>query len=118
MLKELTHIFHIASMAVLSALVLEVGVNNVCLLSAINVPNAAHESHTVLEEFTHIFHIGSMAILSALFLEVGVNNACLFSTIYDPHDADKSQCVGRADTYISYLLDGDSVCSCSRCRCK
>ena len=37
MLEELKHIFHIGSMAILSALVLEVGVNNVCLLSTINV---------------------------------------------------------------------------------
>ena len=57
------HIFHIGSMAILSALVLEVGVNNVCLLYTINDPHAAHESHTVLEELTHIFHIGSIAIL-------------------------------------------------------
>ena len=62
-LEELTHIFHIGSRAILSALVLEVGVNNTCLLYTINVTRAAHKSHTVLEELTHIFHIGSMAIL-------------------------------------------------------
>ena len=37
-LEELTHIFHIGSMAILSALVLEVGVNNACLLFFINFP--------------------------------------------------------------------------------
>ena len=72
----------------------------------------------MLKELTHIFHIGSMAVLSALVLEVGVNNVCLICTINDPHDADKSQSVGRADTYTSYWFDGDSVCSCSRGRCK
>ena len=39
-LEQLTHIFNIGPMAILSALVLEIGVNNACLLSTINVPHA------------------------------------------------------------------------------
>ena len=113
MQEGLTYIYHIGSMTVRTALVLAVGVKNAGLLSSINNPHAAYKSHTVQEELKH-FHIGSMAILSALVLEVGVNNACILPTIstYMSHRA------GRAYTYISYWLNGDSVYPYPRNMCK
>ena len=76
-------------MAILSALVLEVGINNAYIVSTINVHHAAHKSHTVLEELKHIFHIDWMAILSSLVLKVGVNNTCILTTINVPYAAYK-----------------------------